>query len=98
MNQNRMLRILLSPHVSEKSVTALEDGNRYAFRVVVDATKREIRKAVESIFDVKVESVQVINVKGKVKRFGARTGKRSDWRKAYVRLQAGQEIEIAGGE
>ena len=98
MNQNRMLQVLLSPHVSEKSALAADAGNQYVFRVATGATKPEIRKAVESAFDVKVDAVRVLNVKGKAKRFGSRMGKRSDWRKAYVRLQAGQEIEFAGAE
>jgi large subunit ribosomal protein L23 len=98
MNQNRLLQVLLSPHVSEKSALAADAGNQYVFRVATTATKPEISKAVESAFDVKVDAVRVVNVKGKAKRFGARMGKRSDWRKAYVRLQAGQEIEFAGAE
>jgi len=98
MNQNRMLQVLLSPHVSEKSALAADAGNQYVFRVATGATKPEIRKAVESAFDVKVDAVRVVNIKGKTKRFGSRMGKRSDWRKAYVRLQAGQEIEFAGAE
>ncbi len=98
MNQNRMLQVLLSPHVSEKSALAADSGNQYVFRVATGATKPEIRKAVESAFDVKVDAVRVVNIKGKTKRFGSRMGKRSDWRKAYVRLQAGQEIEFAGAE
>lgn len=98
MNQNRMLQVLLSPHVSEKSALAADAGNQYVFRVATSATKPEIRKAVESAFDVKVDVVRVVNIKGKAKRFGSRMGKRSDWRKAYVRLQAGQEIEFAGAE
>jgi len=98
MNQNRMLQVLLSPHVSEKSALAADAGNQYVFRVATSATKPEIRKAVESAFEVKVDAVRVVNIKGKTKRFGSRMGKRSDWRKAYVRLQAGQEIEFAGAE
>ncbi len=98
MNQNRLLQVLRSPHVSEKSAMAAENGNQYVFKVATDATKFEIRKAVESIFDVKVRTVRVVNVKGKAKRFGVRSGKRSDWRKAYIRLEDGHEIEFAGVE
>ncbi len=98
MNQNRLLQVLRMPHVSEKSALAAENSNQYVFKVAIDATKKEIRKAVESIFDVKVEQVRVVNVKGKRKRFGMRDGKRSDWRKAYIRVQEGQEIEFAGVE
>jgi len=98
VNQNRLLQVLRSPHVSEKSAMAAENGNQYVFKVATDATKFEIRKAVESIFDVKVRTVRVVNVKGKAKRFGVRSGKRSDWRKAYIRLEDGHEIEFAGVE
>jgi large subunit ribosomal protein L23 len=98
MNQNRLLQTLLAPHVSEKAALASDMGNQYVFQVATTATKPEIRKAVESVFDVKVDAVRVMNVKGKAKRFGTRLGKRSDWRKAYVRLQAGQEIEFVGAE
>lgn len=98
MNQDRLLQVLLSPHVSEKSALAADNGNQYVFRIATNATKLEVRRAVESAFDVKVDAVRVVNVKGKAKRFGARMGRRSDWRKAYVRLQPGQEIEFAGGE
>lgn len=94
MNQERVFSVLLAPHVSEKTARAAENSNQYAFRVAPDATKPEIRKAVERLFKVKVEEVRVLNVKGKSKanRFGV--AKRSDWRKAYVRLQAGQEIDL----
>ena len=98
MNEMRLIDILKAPHVSEKSALAADSANQYLFRVATDATKPEIRKAVEMMFDVKVERVCVLNVKGKTKRFGARLGKRSDWRKAYVRLAEGQEIEMLGAE
>lgn len=97
MNQDRLLQVVYAPHVSEKSAMAAEDG-QYVFRVAAKATKPEIKKAVESLFDVSVDSVRVVNVKGKTKRFGVRMGKRSDWRKAYVRLSAGQELEFGGVE
>lgn len=98
MNKNRILQVLRMPHISEKSALAADTGNQYVFKVAPDANKLEIRKAVESVFDVKVETVRVLNVKGKVKRFGAREGRRGNWRKAYIRLQEGQEIEFAGVE
>ncbi len=98
MNELRLMEVLKAPHVSEKAALAAESGNQYVFRVATDATKGEVRKAVEKMFDVKVEQVRVLNVKGKTKRFGARLGKRSDWRKAYVRLVEGQEIEMLGAE
>ncbi|NCA88319.1 MAG: 50S ribosomal protein L23 [Gammaproteobacteria bacterium] len=96
MNQERLLKVLLSPVVSEKATLAAEHHGQYAFRVVPDANKQEIGKAVESLFDVRVEQVQILNVKGKTKRFGQRLGRRKDWRKAYVRLAAGQSIDFGG--
>lgn len=98
MNQERVFSVLLAPHVSEKTARAAESSNQYAFRVAVDATKPEIRKAVERLFKVKVEDVRVLNVKGKRKqnRFGV--VQRSDWKKAYVRLQSGQEIDLTVAE
>jgi large subunit ribosomal protein L23 len=94
MNSERVFSILLGPHVSEKTATATEHNNQYAFRVTRDATKPEIKAAVEKLFKVKVENVRVLNVKGKVKlnRHGA--AKRSDWKKAYVRLAAGNDIDF----
>jgi large subunit ribosomal protein L23 len=94
MNQQRVFSVLLGPHVSEKSAKVTEKANQYAFRVARDATKPEIRTAVEQLFKVKVANVRVLNVKGKVKlnKFGA--AKRSDWKKAYVRLEAGQDIDF----
>ncbi len=97
MNQNRILQVLLSPHVSEKTALAAE-GGQHVFKVATTATKLEIKKAVESLFDVEVETVRVVNVKGKAKRFGMREGKRSDWRKAYVRLKEGQSIDLMTAE
>ncbi|OOZ42753.1 50S ribosomal protein L23 [Solemya elarraichensis gill symbiont] len=93
MNQERVMKVLLAPIVSEKSAIAGE-SNQVVFRVVADATKPEIRAAVEKMFEVDVESVRVVNLKGKTKRFGARFGRRSDTRKAYVRLKEGQEIDF----
>jgi len=95
MNRERLMKVLLSPVISEKASMA-EVSDQYAFRVVPDATKREIGRAVELMFDVKVDRVQVLNVKGKNKRFGRRLGKRSGWRKAYVRLQPGHDIDFGG--
>jgi large subunit ribosomal protein L23 len=97
MNQERLMKVLLSPVVSEKAALAAENSAQYAFRVAPDATKREIGRAVEVMFDVKVDRVQVINLKGKSKRFGRRLGKRPGSRKAYVRLMPGHEIDFGGG-
>lgn len=98
MNQERLMKVLLAPHVSEKSSAAAERNNQYVFRVVTDASKPEIKAAVEKLFNVAVEGVTVSTVKGKVKRFGQQLGRRSDWKKAYVTLKAGQEINFMGGE
>ena len=98
MNQERLMKVLLAPHLSEKSSAAAERNNQYVFRVVTDASKPEIKAAVEKLFNVAVEGVTVSTVKGKVKRFGQQLGRRSDWKKAYVTLKAGQEISFMGGE
>ena len=97
MNRERLLTVLLSPLVSEKSASAADRHRQYVFRVAQDANKREIGRAVEAMFDVKVDRVQVVNVKGKDKRFGRVQGRRSDWKKAYVKLKQGQEIQLAAG-
>ena len=97
MNKERLMNILLSPVVSEKSAMASDNANQFAFKVVVDASKPEIAKAVELMFDVKVEQVRTVNVKGKQKRFGAVMGRRNSWKKAYVRLEQGHDIDFAGG-
>lgn len=96
MNQDRMYSVILSPHVSEKSTMMSEDANQYAFKVAIDATKPEIKQAVESIFNVVVEDLQVLNVKGKTKRSArGKIRRRKNWKKAYVRLEAGHEIDFA---
>ena len=98
MNQERIMKVLISPVVSEKS-TRLADANRqFVFKVVKDASKPEIRKAVELMFDVKVDAVQITNVKGKIKRSGSTMGKRSDWKKAFVTLAEGHDINYMGAE
>ncbi|MDG4597799.1 MAG: 50S ribosomal protein L23 [Candidatus Contendobacter sp.] len=94
MSEERLLRILLAPHVSEKSNRLGERYNQVTFKVTHDATKPEIKDAVELLFKVKVKGVTVLNVKGKRKRFGALSGWRSDWKKAYVSLKAGHEIDF----
>jgi large subunit ribosomal protein L23 len=97
MSKERLLKVLLAPLVSEKSVNAADSGNQFAFKVAKDATKPEIKAAVEMLFEVNVEKVQTLTVKGKTKRFGQRMGRRSDWKKAYVRLAEGQDINFAEG-
>lgn len=94
MNQERILKVLLAPHVSEKAtILAEQEAKQFVFKVAKDATKREIKKAVETLFEVEVKSVSTLNVKGKRKRFGLVEGKRSDWKKAYVSLKPGQDID-----
>jgi large subunit ribosomal protein L23 len=84
MSQERLMTVLLGPHVSEKGTALAEKNNQVVFRVHPDADKAEIRKAVELMFEVKVEGVQVVNVHGKNKRFGRMQGKRANWKKAYA--------------
>jgi large subunit ribosomal protein L23 len=94
----RLLQVLIGPHVSEKSTAVAEGGSQVVFRVRRDATKTEIRQAVEQLFEVKVAGVQVTRMPGKTKRFAQRRGQRSAWKKAYVRLAEGQDIDFLGGE
>ncbi len=96
MGQERILQVLLAPHISEKSTLVGDAAATHVFKVDTTATKLEIKQAVEELFEVKVAQVRVMNVKGKTKRFGQRNGKRSDWRKAYVKLADGQDIDFAG--
>ncbi len=98
MNQERLMTILLGPHISEKTSIAAENNNQHVFKVIRGAKKEEIKKAVEKLFDVKVAAVNTINMKGKAKRFGQRAGKRSDWKKAIVTLEAGHDIDFGGFE
>ena len=92
----RLINLLITPHVSEKAARATEKANQYVFRVRTDATKHEIRAAVQLMFSVEVEAVQTVNVGGKEKRFGGSIGRRSDWKKAYVSLKTGQTIDFTG--
>lgn len=89
--KERLMQVLLAPQVSEKSTFVGETNNQYVFRVVADATKPEIKAAVELLFKTKVKSVQVTNVKGKEKRFGRFEGRRRNWKKAYVSLMPGPD-------
>jgi large subunit ribosomal protein L23 len=91
MDKERLMQILLSPLVSEKSTFVGERNNQYVFRVTADATKPEIRAAVELMFKIKVKEVQVVNVPGKDKRFGRFEGRRRNWKKAYVSLMPGAD-------
>ena len=98
MNQERVFQVLQSPHVSEKAAVVADMNNQYVFKVALDATKAEIKKAVEQLFKVNVSKVSTLRVKGKVKRnkFGFIT--KSTWKKAYVRLEQGQDIDFASVE
>ncbi len=96
MNQERLLNIIFGPHLSEKTANISEQHNQVTFKVAGDATKSEIKQAVESLFNVQVRDVQVLNVKGKTKRTArGKIRSRSDWKKAYVRLEQGQQIDFA---
>jgi len=98
MNTERFMKVLLAPVVSEKSTRVADAHRQYVFKVLPDASKPEIRGAVEQMFDVKVRKVTVGNNKGKVKRFGQTMGRRSDWKKAYVTLEEGHDIDFTGAE
>jgi len=96
-HQERLMTVIRGPHLSEKSHIAAEN-NQIVFKVRQDATKAEIRQAVELLFEVEVDNVTVVNVKGKTKRFGATRGQRSNWKKAYVKLAEGSQLDFLGGE
>jgi large subunit ribosomal protein L23 len=95
MNPERIYKVLLGPHISEKAAISAESGNQVVFKVLPNATKLEVKKAVEKLFNVKVAAVQTLNVKGKVKRNKFGLVKKSDWKKAYVRLEQGHDIDFA---
>lgn len=95
MNQERLFKVLLGPHITEKAASAAGSATQVAFKVATDASKLEVKKAVEKLFEVKVEGVRVINVKGKTRRTRNGVGNRSDWKKAYVRLAEGQDIDFS---
>ena len=98
MSNERLCKVLLAPRMTEKSTRIGESSNQYVFKVTSDSNKSEIKDAVEKLFEVNVESVRIVNVKGKSKTFKLRSGKRNDWKKAYVRVQEGQVIDFLGGE
>ena len=95
MNQERLYQVLVAPHVSEKATSVADKDRQVVFKVAVDADKLEVKKAVEKLFKVKVSDVRILNVKGKVKlnRFGL--SRRNNWKKAYVRLAEGHDIDFA---
>jgi large subunit ribosomal protein L23 len=98
MNQERIYKVLLGPHISAKATVVADKHGQFVFRVAPDATKPEIKAAVEQLFEVKVRNVQVLNIKGKTKRTARGVGKRSNVRKAYVRLVDGHDIDFADVE
>ena len=98
MSNERLYKVLLEPRVTEKSTRIAESSNQYVFKVTSDSNKSEIKAAVEKLFEVNVESVCIVNVKGKSKTFKLRSGKRNDWKKAYIRVQEGQVIDLLGGD
>ncbi len=98
MNNERIMKVLLGPHITEKAAIVGDSGNQYVFKVATDATKPEIKSAVEKLFEVEVDAVRVTNMKGKTKRTNQGMGRRKDWKKAYVRVKAGQVIDFGGSE
>jgi large subunit ribosomal protein L23 len=95
MNQERMYKILLGAHISEKATVIADEANQFAFKVARDATRPEIKEAVEKIYGVSVKNVTVLNVKGKVKRTQRGISKKPSWKKAYVRLDDGHDIDFS---
>jgi len=93
MNREQLMNVLIAPHVTEKTSLAMQNHNQYTFRVRRDATKGDIAKAVELMFEVKVTGVRVVNEPGKKRRFGRTNGRTQDWKKAYVSLVSGQTID-----
>jgi len=98
MNQERLMKVLLAPIVSEKSTRLADAHRQFVFKVLPNASKPDVRKAVELMFDVKVDNVQISNVRGKTKLFGQSLGRRADWKKAYVTLAEGHDIDFMGVE
>ena len=95
INQYQLAGVLEAPIISEKSTIAAEKNRQFVFKVQKQATKKQVKNAVEIMFGVEVDSVQVLNVKGKQKKFGRSLGQRSDWKKAYVKLKPGHDIEFS---
>jgi large subunit ribosomal protein L23 len=93
VKREQLMNVLIAPHVTEKTATAMQNHNQYTFRVMKTATKTDIKAAVELMFAVKVTGVQVVNEPGKARRFGKMIGRTQDWKKAYVSLAQGQSID-----
>lgn len=97
MNHEKLMKVLVAPHISEKSTVASDKNNQVIFKVTTDASKLEIKKAVEMLFKVEVDKVQTMNVRGKVK-YLRQAGRRPSWKKAIVSLKPGQDIDFLGAE
>ena len=98
MNQEQLLKLILSPHISEKASINMEKRNEYVFKVINCATKPQIKTAIEQLFNTKVQTVRIVNVKAKKKLFRGLEGKRKGWKKAYVKLFADQKLEMLGAQ
>lgn len=96
IREERLMKVLQAPHISEKASVSQEKHNTIVLKVAKDSTKAEIKDAVQMLFEVEVDSVRTLNVKGKVKRHGQRIGRRSDWKKAYITLKEGQNLDFTG--
>ena len=96
MSVNKSLQAVLAPQVTEKATMVADKYNQIAFKVKKDATKKEVKEAIELMFKVEVTAVNILNMNGKIKRAGRLMGKRNDWKKAYISLKAGQEINFTG--
>jgi len=98
MNKERVMKVLLAPHVSEKSTLVADQNRQFVFKVLKDASKLEVKQAVEHLFNVEVQAVRVLNTQGKLKRFGQKLGRRSGSKKAYVTLKPGFDIDYVGAK
>ena len=98
MNKERLMNVILAPHVSEKATSRADTQNQHVFSVAKNANKLEVKKAVEKMFEVEVAEVKLLNIHGKLKRIGRKFGKRKDWKKAYVRLKEGFDINFGEQE
>ncbi len=98
LDQERLMTVVLGPHVSEKTTALADKNNQVVFRVRRDSNKTDIRRAVELLFNVTVEQVRVVNCRGKIKKFGQEYGRRKDWKKAYITLAEGDDIDFMGPE
>lgn len=98
MKDERILLTILSPHLSEKATIATQERRQYVFEICQRATKSDVKEAIEDLFKTKVEAVRILNVKGKPRRFGNRQGKAKSWKKAYVTLHEGEQINLAGAQ